>query len=313
MRLTPAGHRRRDETGDGIIDALVGFLIFGILAAVIVATLTSLSKVTTDVSGSAQASALASRVIADAQAGACAEVTAVTSVSVADTTLSRCDWGLNHVESLADVVATDPQANSGSTAPKLCNASDATTSAGSPSSSVGTGACYEAANFVFTASLHFSWGWTSPGTTGATGTSSASGQAWSACSLSSGNTYVAPDELIRTAVVRWPDLSSGSAYGKSVTEVGAVPAALEAESGYGHLGGVVVDVSGSSPADVGMVVPGFPAPIVEQTDPAAGNCAVFPFMPAASSGYQVWVGDTSNIYTVPQVTPGEWTVVEAAP
>jgi len=293
--------RQRDERGDGLIDVMVGVLIFGILAAAIVATLTTLDRVTANVSGSSQASALASRLLSDAQAGGCGQATGATSPSDAKAILSRCTWGSNGVSALADVVATD-----NSTAPNLCTDADYATQA--PADTVGTGACYRIAHFTYTASIRFAWGWAVP-------PSGQSASTWSACQISQGEVYNSPTELLRTAVVRWPDhlVSTTAFHSRTVTETGAVPAALETESAGGDLGGLVVTVDSTTPQDVGLVVPGLSAPIVEQTSPAgAGDCVTFPFLPPSASGYQVWVGNTSNLYTSPAVDAGTWSSVEGA-
>jgi len=296
--LTP----RRDERGDGLIDVMVGVLIFGILAAAIVATLTTLDRVTASVSGSSQASALATRLLSDAQAGGCGQATGGTSPANAQATLARCTWGANKVSSLADVVATD-----GSAAPSLCTDTDYATQA--PADATGTGACYRIAHRTYTASLRFAWGWAVP-------PSGQSASTWSACQITQGEVYNSPTELLRTAVIRWPDhrLSATAFHSRTVDETGAVPAALETESAAGGVGGLVVTVNSTIPADVGLVVPGLPAPIVEQTAPSAGGeCVTFPFLPPAAAGYEVWVGNTSNLYTSPAVAAGTWSSVSGAP
>jgi type II secretory pathway pseudopilin PulG len=301
---------RPGEAGEGLVDVLVGFLIFGILAAVIVATLATLDRVTAQVSGSTQAATLASQVLAGAQAGSCGGLAGASPSPAARAALTRCTWGLNKVSSLADVTASNPATNATAT-PVLCTAADASTPA--PANAAGVGACYQAANFTFTASLHFTWGWTTPpGASAVSGSLSNPSASWSACSIATGASYTSPDELIRTAIVRWPDLRSKRGYHhRSVTEVGAAPAALESEA-VGGLGGLVVEVASPVPQDVGLVVPGFSAPIIAQTAPTGGQgCAVFPFLPP-SGGYQVWVGNTSNLTSSPPVSAGLWSVANAS-
>ncbi len=283
----------RSDTGMGLVDVVVATGLFGTLALSLAVLLAGVSRAQLAAGTERYAAVVAQDVLAQAEAYGCGAASGYGSAAQAQVLATQCTWGTSDVQSLGDVLLADP--------------TDGTLSCpASLSGGVPGPACYQVPGTAteLSVGLSFAWSWS---TNQPDLSSLANGQAVAA----------PPDELVSSVQVDWPSLGpAGEAHQLTQRRVEAPPGVLTTAWDAGGMGMVAVDVAGNAPTPVGLVVPGWasadpPVPaIVSVSQPsAAGNWAVFGYVPA-TDGYQAWGGTAGNLSPTFSVAPGDWAVVQ---